>query len=253
MLWLGGQIGCLERLSIASFLTAGHPLKLHVYDDQSGVPAGTEVVDAAETVPRALALSLRHKKTGSFSLAADYFRLQLQRQSKGLWVDTDMVCLRPFDMSEDTVFGWQLPNSINNAVLKLPPDSMVLTEMIAAFQPGTSPEWSDRHRRRQMWMKRLLRIKWDATDLPWGTLGPVALTHLARKYGVDRYAAPIPVFYPVPLSHAPDLLSTADTASRFISEETKGVHLWHSALDPVERAQPNRNSFIGQLVLRFGV
>ena len=38
MLWVGSSLGRIEQLSIASFLSAGHRVKLHTYGDIANVP-----------------------------------------------------------------------------------------------------------------------------------------------------------------------------------------------------------------------
>ena len=51
---------------------------------------------------------------------ADGFRYRLLLEYGGLWVDTDVVCLRPFDFDHSEIYAWQDEQVINNAVLGLP-------------------------------------------------------------------------------------------------------------------------------------
>ena len=94
-------------------------MHLHLYDDLRDVPAGVTVIDGNATVPRDFIMRLRYRHNDSLALAGNYFRLALQHQGKGMWVDTDMVCIAPFP-ADDHLYGWETDDSINNAVLRLP-------------------------------------------------------------------------------------------------------------------------------------
>ncbi len=52
-LWIGEQLGYVERLTMASALSVGHPFTLYSYTAEklAGVPSGVQVRDANEVVP----------------------------------------------------------------------------------------------------------------------------------------------------------------------------------------------------------
>jgi hypothetical protein len=253
MLWIGGPIGYIERLSIVSFLTAGHPVHLHAYDEVGEVPAGVTLVDAALTAPRQQILKLRYRKSGSFALAANYFRLLLQLQRKGIWADIDMVALAPFDFPDETLFGFEAPRRVNNAVLRLPPDSPALLELLAEFRPNAVPWWIPDQRKRQLALRRFFRIPFGPQDHRWGVYGPTGLTALATKHGLIDRAQPIDVFYPVHYRKVRALFEPGSTIETFTSERTVAVHLWNNKLGELRRAPPSGDTAAGRLLRRFGV
>lgn len=102
-LWIG-EVGMLERLSMASFLANGHPYHLYVYDEPGRVPPGVELRDASAILPReAIFHYTRGKEKGGVSGFADWFRYRLLAEKGGWWCDTDMICLRPFDIAAPVI------------------------------------------------------------------------------------------------------------------------------------------------------
>ncbi|MEO0773119.1 MAG: hypothetical protein AAFZ04_08055 [Pseudomonadota bacterium] len=98
-LWVGKRLRWTEQLSIQSFLDNGWRYQLYVYDMPENVPDGVEVLDATCILPEACvfretASSLLHQ--GSLGAFSDWFRYQLLVKKGGLWVDTDVINLRPF-------------------------------------------------------------------------------------------------------------------------------------------------------------
>jgi hypothetical protein len=252
MLWIGPRLGPVERLSIASFLAHGHAVKLHAYDAIGDVPDGAVLVDAAATVPRARLESLRNTN-GSYALASDYFRFALLRQPVGLWADADMVALAPIALDGPNLFGLETAQSINGAILGLAPGSPLLGEALAAFTDNAIPSWVSFNRKRQLWMKRLAGRTFTPADHHWGTFGPMALTGLARRHGLFGEAAPVDVFYPVPIANAHLPFAPGSRLEALVSERTRGLHLWRNVLGELGRQPAPADSAIGALNRRFGL
>src|ERR1043165_6249395 len=94
-LWIGPRLSAMEQLCINSFLRHGH--EGHLYADGGGDarPAGTVVRDGREILPaERIFFYSDHDSPSGF---ANFFRYKLLLDRGGWWVDTDMVCLRPFD------------------------------------------------------------------------------------------------------------------------------------------------------------
>ena len=102
-LWIGDHLSTMEQLSIASFLDHGHEYHLYVYQPVSNVPTGTSVKDAYEILPESMIF--QYRKHPSYAGFANFFRYKLLLDVGGWWVDTDTVCLRPFDFASDYVFS----------------------------------------------------------------------------------------------------------------------------------------------------
>lgn len=100
MLWVGGPLGTLERLSLASFVRQGHPLRLHTYDDVGAVPAGVQRVDGRAVLPESEIARCRSADgRGSWSAFSNRFRYALLAEQGGPWCDTDVVLTRPLHFS----------------------------------------------------------------------------------------------------------------------------------------------------------
>ena len=109
-LWIGSQLSVMEQLSIASFLQNGHEYHLYVYDEPKNIPAGTLVKDATEIL-RASSI-FQYKQCPSYAGFSNFFRYKLLLERGGWWVDTDTVCLKPFDFPEQYVFSSEISKGI---------------------------------------------------------------------------------------------------------------------------------------------
>ena len=155
MFWHGPPLSRIERLCMSSFVAHGHAVQLHVYEEPQGVPAGVTICDAAAVLPRSELFV--HRSSGSLAVFADWFRYRLLAEHGGLWVDTDVVCLRPFDHAGPEIFGWQDQSTINNAVLGLPQNHALARWMVACCeQPNRFLPYDSLRMRRRKLVRRLL-------------------------------------------------------------------------------------------------
>lgn len=228
-LWIGGNLGPIAAACLASFTRRGHRVVLYCYDAPKDVPPGIEVADAATVLPADRLF--RHKATGSYAIFADYFRYELLRRGLGVWIDCDVYCVRPIELGNGHVYGWQAMQSINNAVLGLPADSPVLPQLTAIFttQSPVMP-WFPVQAQQSLTAAKLSGAVFGAADLPWGATGPLALTYVLLQAGLARHARPRAVFYPIGSENvAPFIQRGVDFASH-IAPETLTVHLWNEIL-----------------------
>jgi hypothetical protein len=202
-LWVGDQLSTMERLSIASFLAHGHEYHLYVYQPVANVPAGTCVKDASEILPESMIF--QYRKHPSYAGFANFFRYRLLLDRGGWWIDTDTVCLRPFDFGSDHVFGSERTKTGTdtpcNGFLKVPPGSAIMANA-----------WD------------YCRVK-DTSTLTWGETGPRLLGELIGRHSLGRFVEPATTFAPVPFFEWRRLLD-ADGPFTF-SEATRAVHLWN--------------------------
>ncbi len=245
-LWIGHGLGPLERTCLASFVEIGHPVRLYAYEDLSGVPPGVEVRDARAVLPHAAVA--RHLATGHFSLVANRFRYLLQRADLGLWIDCDLLCLRPIP-DAPFVFGRQDERRINNAVLRIPHDEPILSDLLASFEsPNWIPPWEPLRRRIRYAIRRRLQPGFGVADMPWGTTGPNALTYHLARHGLTDRALPRDAFYPVSLREAGALLTPDHAAVRAsVTDRTLCIHLWNKALSE-QTGPPPRGSFLEAVI-----
>lgn len=253
LLWIGSELGWIEHLSATSFLAAGHPVRLHAYDEVKNVPQGVEIADAGALMTRDTALAMRHRQTGSFALSSDYFRFLLQKQGLGLWADLDVVCLAPVALQDPVQFGWESDTYINGAVLYIRADHPLLKDALGAFERSHIPAWVPFRKALPFRARRALGGDFGPGDLPRGTYGPKALTALARKHGLLSCAQPADVFYPLHPRQAREIFSPGTEMEQFTSARSLTIHLWNEKLGELKRAAPPSTSAIAKLLRRFGL
>ncbi len=251
-----GATSWLERLSAASFLAAGHRLEVYSYDPVEGLPEGVVLKDARELLPRDKLVFYKGKGTpGVFS---DYFRAALMAAEKGIWADLDVVCLRPLDDLPPLVVSYERPGSVNGAVLRIPADHPLLAHMLAIFTGGQAP--AVRAASAAAAAPRGGRTPAPGRDDParghaiWRDR-PFALTHYCRVLGISE-VLPSTVFYPIPYADIPQLLEAGSRIDRYVTPETRAIHVWRSQITRRGRAEmprPAPDSALALLCSRFGI
>lgn len=193
-LWIGDRLGAVERACMMSVLRQGHRLALYCYLKPAGVPAGVELRDAAEVLPEDKVFVHERGSVASFS---DWFRYALLSRGLGTWIDTDMYLLRPLDLGSAYLFGEESPGMINNAVLRLPPDSPMLPLLLEPFEKRRVPRSTPRRMKVGARVRSWLQGSADPATFAWGSTGPLAINQLARRLNLTGKALPPDVFYPV--------------------------------------------------------
>ena len=251
-LWVGPSLGPIERMSLASFVSHGHPTALYAFDDIAGVPEGVELRDATSVLSRQVADAHRYK-SGSYALFANLFRLELQRLGAGMWVDTDVVCYRPVTLDGPFVVGRESDVYLNNAVLRLAADSPLLADWLAAFSNGRVPPWIPYRRARTAYFRQLLGRRIAPRELPFGAFGPKAITALAERHGLMDAVQPEEVFYPVHPRQALAIWEVGLRLEQVVTERTLTIHLWNKKLDGVKQRLPEKGSLLDQLFRMYQV
>jgi hypothetical protein len=209
MLWIGPRLSTLEQLSIRSFLAHGHPVHLYTYADVEGVPEGTQQRDGREVLPADSVFTYADGfGKGSHAAFANMFRYKLLLDEGGIWCDTDVVCLKPFDFDAEHVIGRERTppleggpgaQRIATAVMKMPRGSAAMRECYDVC------------------------ARVDKSKLRWGETGPLLVTHSFLRHGLDEHALPPDAFYPVDWWNTPDLV----TKPLSVGPATYAIHLWN--------------------------
>lgn len=245
-IWIGPELGPLHAACLRSFLQHGHRVVLHCYKCPEDTPRGVEIADANELLPESRII--RHRKTGSPSLFTNLLRYEILGTNLGLYVDCDVFCIRPI-ADADYIFGWENLNSINGAVLKLPPECPALTALRSIKDtPNYVPPWhKPRKPRRLEWLRgRAPTVSLE--DLPWGSVGPRALTYYAKLHGIDRFASPIDRFYPLHWSHVGQLFDSALSLKDLTTHRTDALHLYHSNFRHLRIGELFSTSVVGRIM-----
>lgn len=245
MLWIGERLGPVERACIRSVLRQGHALTLYHYGALDGVPNGVELADAATILPENTIVTHR---SGSFALFSDRFRFELQRRGAGVWVDADVYLLAPLRIGPDGhLFGWSEPTNLGAGVLALPPDSPLIPPVLRLFEQPYIPDWLRLADRVRAHWRRRRTGEVDLRHLPWGVAGPLALTALARRFGVLGMAQSSEVLYPYGWREAGWIFDPARSIEEFIRPDTVALHLYNFLIALHKEAPARPGSFMARL------
>ena len=165
--WDGPQLSIYENLCLQSFLKHGFELKIYSYNHF--LNENKAINYAAEKVIKKSIF----KDFGSLSSFANYFRyVALQSVEKGsTWVDLDVLCMSSSWPESQYIIGFETKKRLNNAVLRIPHDSILLKKLIENS------------------IKNEIKI--------YGETGPYLITKVIKKYGKDLHLFPINAFYPI--------------------------------------------------------
>jgi glycosyl transferase-like sugar-binding protein len=193
----------MERLSLASFLANGHAYHLYVYDHVKHVPAGAILEDASAIIPDSMIF--KYKDADSYAGFSNYFRYKLLLERGGWWVDTDVVCLRPFQFEGDYVFASEITKSgtevVTSAVIKAPVGSELM---------------------RFAWETCLSK---DPQNIRWGETGPHLMQQAVAMFRLERFRKPYSAFCPITNPQWRSLVGA--NAASVIPSDTRAIHLWN--------------------------
>jgi hypothetical protein len=233
-LWIGDRLPPMQQLGIQSFLDHGHEFHLYAYDHIAGVPAGATVCDGTTVFSRDRIF--RHKQgfgAGSYSTFSNLFRYQLLLDRGGWWVDTDLICLRPFDFAADHVFATELEGEA------------VLTATCAFKCPADAP-----------FLAHCLEVALSKNpdDLKWSEIGPYLFDQAVSRFDLGRHRVPPRTFNPINTWEFDDIVKPGFDQARL--DDSHGLHLWnqvwkHEQRDPDRDAHPD--SLYAQLRRRHRV
>ena len=235
--FFSGALTRLEWVCLNSFVH--HGFEVSVYScDKLELPEGVKLKCAQPYVDCEKILQYRSDSTGrggSPSLQSNFFRYRYLLSSQNTcWVDTDVLCLAPFRINREYVFGFEKEGIANCAVLGvgIEGDSLNLLRSINDYI--SSPFAIDRYDPLRITLKKILhRIQRRSTvhDIPWGLTGPNALTVNLKKLNLQHLGLDENTFYPIPHQ---DCLMMFEHISNYEFQKLVStpwcIHLWNEVL-----------------------
>ena len=200
-----GPMDALRQTCLRSQLAAGHKVTVYSFDTIPGLPAGIANADAEAILPHAFSERLqppqpdgswRDWTTLQFS---DFFRMKLMAKNLGLWLDADVLLLKPVVIDPaKPYFALERPRLLGNSVIYLPPAHGIVTAFEDLMQQEElTPDWLSLRHRITFAMRRLRGGSNRLSDIRVAIFGPAALTALARRTGELHNALPKRSFYAV--------------------------------------------------------
>jgi hypothetical protein len=227
-----GPLDRLRQTCLRSQVAAGHKVTVYSFEPLAGLPDGVGNAEAEAILPHAFAEKLRPPQPdGSWRdwttlQFSDFFRMRLMAQGAGLWLDADVLLLKPVELDPaKPFFAWERPRQLGNSVLYLPPHDAIVVAFEALMQQDElTPDWlALRHR--LIFALRKLRGKSNRlADIRVAIFGPAALTALAARCDELGYALPKKSFYAV---HAEPTLffDPSDFAGLIGDPDITGLHI----------------------------
>jgi len=207
-LWVGNKLSNLELLSINSFIMNGHPYHLYVYEEIENLPSGVIIEDANRIIKekdifRAPGSNGRPGSLGAFS---DYFRFKMMQLDGGYWVDTDIVCIRPFDFQSEYIFAAENTHrgeqEATSGVQRFAKNSDALkfcVDYCESFE--------------------------DKSNINWGDIGPSLVRTTIKNYKLEEYVKDYKVFMPINWWEIAKLVNINEDFQ--IQPDIYAIHFWN--------------------------
>lgn len=214
-LWIGPELSKLEQLCLKSFIDNGHEFHLYTYQETKNVPDGVVIKDGNEILDKS---EIFRYKNGSVSAFSNLFRLTMLYKKGGYWVDTDIVCVKPFKFNEDIVIASEPnvgynQNIITSCFIKMPKNSEIAKEGINI----------------QRQHKKLILTG----KMAWGS-GPTTIKHLVEKFKLHKFVKPWQSVCSCAWNQSKSLLDPnykpnpkVINSMNSIPDEMVCIHLWH--------------------------
>lgn len=209
-LWIGKELSRMEQLCISSFLDKGHPFHLYTYDIVKGVPDGTILLDANQIIPKENVF--KNKDRDTYAGFSNLFRYKLLFERGEYWVDTDVVCLKPFELPAEYVFASAkdefgredcVESCVESCVIKAPKGSPI---MRYCYEIAVGEE----------------------LNALWGKVGPSLLSAAIVKYKMAENIVDADVFCPIGYWDYKKITGMAmDLLLPDFSDNTLAIHLWN--------------------------
>ena len=200
-----GPLDALRQTCLRSQLAAGHKVTVYSFGPLAGLPDGVGNAEAEAILPHAFSEKLRPPQpNGSWRdwtilQFSDFFRMRLMAEQAGLWLDADVLLLKPVELNPaKPYFAWERPRQLGNSVLYLPPDDPIVRafENLMA-QEELTPDWLSLRHRLIFALRQLRGRSNRLADIRVAIFGPAALTALARRSNQFQHALPKQSFYAV--------------------------------------------------------
>lgn len=227
-LWISGSLSKIEQLCISSFLFHGHEFHLYTYNDIPNIPKGTTIKDANEIISEKHVFKYNN---GSYAIFSDWFRWKLLLVKGDFWVDTDIICVKPFNFdTNQIIFGLQEGLMAGIAVLGFPKNHELckFLEGVCSNPHQLLPYDS------KFWKlsKIFRRIKnSDRSNIGWGEAGgPVGFTNALKMHSLLEQAKEFTYFYPIHYSNFQTIFNETLGDDINLFSTTYAIHFWNEML-----------------------
>jgi hypothetical protein len=227
-----GPLDPLRLTCLRSQVAAGHKVTVYSFEPLGRLPDGVGNAEAEAILSHSFAEKLRPTgadgawRDWTILQFSDFFRIRLMAENAGLWLDADVLLLKPVEIDPaKPYFAWERRRQLGNSVLYLPPDNSIVSAFEDLMeQEELEPDWLALRHRLTFMLRQLRRRSNRLSDIRIAIYGPASLTALGRRGGELHYALPKKSFYAV---HAePKLFFEPSDFSALIGDpEIFGFHI----------------------------
>ena len=214
-LWIGNKLSKLEICSMISFIKNGHTYHLYTYGPLENVPEGVIIKDGNDILDSS---EIFRYQNGSPSAFSNLFRYTLLYKRGGYWVDTDIICNRPFNFDGEYLFITEPDKDYINSVL---------TPSVLKAPAGNE------------YYKYAIKLCYQLKELvlsgkmKWG-MGPRTIEALVNQYDLHRYKVKWDTFMTCFCFHFPSMINPEYkphplmiSKPNEIPEHMVGIHFWN--------------------------
>lgn len=233
-LWIDANMGAHQRECLKSFLRLGSEVHCYSYNAIENIPEGVIVKDANEIIEEHNVFKDLYHSYATFS---DWFRIKLLYDRGGWWIDSDVLCLKPFDIEWPYVFATEIEYvdgkefiHICNCVIKMPRGSEMGKSLLERIEE-------------KLYSIHPSRIKW--TEIGAQYMAKEIILRDLFEYVVDHR-----VFCPFDYSNFQQVFTDSEFEP---NDLTYGIHLWNKmwewkGKDPME--QMKVHSFFDRFIIK---
>lgn len=223
-LWIGPSLSILEQTCINSFLEKGTVFILYIYNNLENVPQGTVIRDANTVI-----LEEEYSKYDNPSYFSNLFRYTLLYELGGIWIDMDLICIHPIDLSNEYIFSSELKNDeqhTNAGIIGCPPKTALMYDCKQEVQTIVHSKQTIKH----------------------GQLGPKILKKYVSKHELDHYVLPHYVFCYYGFREVHSIFSAITSID--VLEDAICIHLWNNVLskEGIDKTTPLKNTLYDKLI-----
>ena len=229
-LWIGDRLFPQHIISINSFIQNGFEYNLYVYDDVKNVPSGVILCDANEVIPKDEIWYYNDGfNKGSPSGFSNQFRFKILYEYGGLWTDTDMVLMKPYNFHDKK---YTLISETNENGEVHPTTSLIFSGM-----------------KDDIWSEAIDNISYrNKARVIHGETGPELVTYLVNKYNLHNYVLPPNAFCAIDWHETDKLIDGTQ-----LPDDVIGLHLFdaQSNLNDIDKKTFPHVSIIEQLKRKY--
>src|ERR1700694_813908 len=144
-----GPLDRLRQPCLRSQVAAGHRVTVYSFEPLAGLPDGVGNAEAEAILSHSFSEKLRPPEPdGSWRdwttlQFSDFFRMRLMARHAGLWLDADVLLLKPVEIDPaKPYFAWERRRQLGNSVLYLPSGDPIVAAFASLMrQDGLEPGW----------------------------------------------------------------------------------------------------------------